>query len=162
MGEEMTNEAVARHLVESYRQAYEARDVEQLMALFAADAEVTYAGRPFRGQAAIRRLLEWDARMCPTARVEDSGMGVVVDGRTIVWERVVHLTNDGIPFEERAVTILELDDAGLISRLRTYYDKLDVLDQIASGSTGIQGRMFRMLTSWLIRHGSEGLDLEPG
>ena len=99
--------------------------------------------------------------MCPTARVEDSGMGVVVDGRTIVWERVVHLTNDGIPFEERAATILELDDAGLISRLRTYYDKLDVLDQIASGSTGIQGRMFRMLTSWLIRHGSEGLDLEP-
>lgn len=100
--------------------------------------------------------------MCPTARVADRERGVVVDGRTVVWERVVHLAHDGIPFEERAATILELDGAGLISRLRTYDDKLDVLDQIAAGSPGIQGRIFRMLTGWLIREGSRGLDLGRG
>ena len=163
MGEEMTNETRARDLVERYRQAYEERDIEHLMALFAADAELTWAGGTFRGQKALRRVLEWDARESPTAAVTDCGVGVVVAGRTIVWERVVHLAYEGrIPFEERAVTVLELDDTGLISRLRSYYDKLDVLDQIASGSPGIQGRVFRMLTGWLVRQGSKGLDLEPG
>ena len=57
-----------------------------------------------------------------------------------MWERVVHLAYEGVPFDERAVTVLELDDTGLISGLRSYYDKLDVLDQIASGSPGIRAR----------------------
>ena len=52
------------------------------------------------------------------------------------------------------MTVLELDDAGLTSRLRSYYDKLDVLEQIASDSPGIQGRVFRTLTGWLVRQGS--------
>ncbi len=162
MGEEMTNETLARDLVERYRQAYEERDAEHLAKLFAADAELTWAGGTFRGQEDIRRVLEWDARQSPTAAVTDSGVGIVVAGPTIVWERVVHLAYEGVPFDERAVTVLEIDDTGLISRLRSYYDKLDVLDQIASGSPGVQGRVFRMLTGWLVRQGSKGLDLEPG
>jgi ketosteroid isomerase-like protein len=162
MGEEMTNETLARDLVERYRQAYEERDVEHLAELFAADAELTWAGGTFRGQKDIRRVLEWDARQSPTAAVTDSGVGIVVAGRTIVWERVVHLAYEGVPFDERAVTVIELDDTGLIAGLRSYYDKLDVLDQIASGSPGVQGRVFRMLTGWLVRQGSKGLDLEPG
>lgn len=163
MGEELTDETAERDLVERYRRAYEERDIEHLTALFADDAELTWAGGSFRGHEALRRLLQWDASESPTAAVTDCGVGVVVAGRTIVWERVVRLAYEGrIPFEERAVTILELDDTGLISRLRSYYDKLDVLDQIASGSPGIQGRVFRMLTGWLVRQGSKGLDLEPG
>ena len=162
MGEEMMNETLARDLVERYRQAYEERDAERLTELFAADAELTWAGGTFRGHKAIRRVLEWDAEQSPTAAVTDSGVGVIAAGRTIVWERVVHLAYEGVPFDERAVTVLELDDAGLISRLRSYYDKLDVLDQIASGSPGIQGRVFRTLTGWLVRQGSKGLDVEPG
>ena len=162
MSEELTDEALARNLVERYRQAYEERDIEHLAALFADDAELTWAGGTFRGHEAIRRVLEWDAEQSPTAAVTDWGVGVIVAGRTIVWERVVHLAYERVPFEERAVTVLELDDTGLISRLRSYYDKLDVLDQIASGSPGIQGRVFRMLTGWLVRQGSKGLDLEPG
>jgi len=117
---------------------------------------------PFRIWPPRATVLEWDAEQSPTAAVTDSGVGVIAAGRTIVWERVVHLAYEGVPFDERAVTVLELDDAGLISRLRSYYDKLDVLDQIASGSPGIQGRVFRTLTGWLVRQGSKGLDVEPG
>lgn len=85
----MSNESVpgselARRL-EAYRSAYEARDVDGMLALFADDAEVVAAPGTFRGKAALRKLFEWDVRMSPTATVRDAGLGVLVSGRTVVW-----------------------------------------------------------------------------
>jgi hypothetical protein len=63
--------------------------------------------------------------------VGDAGIGVIVADHTVVSERVVSLTGEGIPYEERAVTVAEFDDRGLIRSFRSYYDKLAILDQIA-------------------------------
>jgi ketosteroid isomerase-like protein len=148
-------------VVEEYRNAYQARDVERMMKLFADDAELTWAAGVFRGKDAIRKVLEWDVHLSPTAVVRDAGMGLITADHVAVSERVVSLTADGIPYEERAVTVFEFDDGGLIRGMRSYYDKLAIMHQVASGYPGFRGRIFRAVTGYLVRLGSRGLDVSP-
>jgi ketosteroid isomerase-like protein len=154
-----SDEAMVLRTVEEYRDAYQARDIDRMLASFADDAELTLAPGTFRGKDAIRRVLEWDARLSPTASVRDVGVGVVVSGRKAVWERAISLTYEGIPYEEEATLVLELDDAGRIVRFRSYYDKLDVMERIAAGYPGLQGRIFRALIGYLVAQGRKGLDV---
>jgi ketosteroid isomerase-like protein len=147
--------------VERFRDAYQARDVERMLELFADDAGLSWAGGTFRGKEAIRKVLEWDVRLSPTATVRDAGVGVIAADHTVVSERIVNLTAEGIPYEERAVTVYEFDDAGLIHSLRSYYDKLAIMHQIASGYPGFRGRFLRALTGYLVRLGSKGLEAAP-
>ena len=90
--------------------------------------------------------------------IHDKGLGVLIVGRSAVWERQVLETAEGVPFREDAVTILEFDDAGLILRYRSYYDKLRVLDQITSGMSGIYGWFAKKLVGYLVALGKKGLD----
>jgi SnoaL-like protein len=73
--------------VEEYRAAFQARDVDGMLELFADDAELTAAPGTFRGKAAIRRFLQWDARVSPAATIRDTGLGVLIVDRSAVWER---------------------------------------------------------------------------
>ncbi|MGZ4556212.1 MAG: nuclear transport factor 2 family protein, partial [Mycobacteriaceae bacterium] len=123
--------------VERFRHAYLRRDVAGMLSLFSEDAELVAAPGVFRGKDAIKKFFQWDADLSPTVTVDDVGIGVAVAGQTtVVWERVIHLTYEGIPYHEDAVTIVEFDDSGLIRRYRSYYDKLAVVDQVASGLPG--------------------------
>lgn len=144
--------------VEDFRSAHQDRDVERVLALFAADAQLTVAPGTFRGKAAIRRFFEWDIQLSPTSTSVDTGLGVLVVGRSVVWERRVLETAEGIPFHTDAVTILEFDDAGLIRRYRSYYDKLGVMAQITSGMSGPYGWFARKLVGYLVALGKKGLD----
>lgn len=154
-------ESEVRLKVDEYLAAYVDRDIDRLLTLFADDAEVTAAPGTLRGKEAIRKFYEWDARLSPAASVRDEGIGVLVSGRTAVCERVISLTYEGIPYEEEAATIFEFDDAGKIRRQRSYYDKLALMDRIASCYPGLQGRIFRRMTGYLVAQGSKGLDVTP-
>lgn len=142
-----------------FEDAYVARDVDRLLALFADDAELTWAPGTFRGKDEIRKALEWDVRLSPTASVRDVGCGMVVSGQTVVWERVVSSTAEGIPYEEPAVTVYQFDGEGRIVRLRSYYDKLALMHQVASRYPGVKGWVFRKVTGYLVALGSKGLDV---
>ena len=144
--------------VEDYRTAYQDRDVDGMLALFADDAEVTMASGTFRGKAAIRKFFEWEVRMVPVAASTDTGLGMVVVGRSVVWEHQVSETAQGVPYTTDAVTIVEFDDAGLIRRYRAYYDKLTVLEKIAAGMSGIYGWFARKLVGYIVAQGEKGLD----
>jgi ketosteroid isomerase-like protein len=147
--------------IEEYGSAYVARDLDRIMDLFADDAEYTLAPGTFRGKDEIRKLLEWDARLSPKASVRDAGIGLLVSGKTAVWERVISLTADGVPYEEETATIFELDDEGKIRRVRSYYDKLAMLDDIASAYPGLKGWILRRMTRVLVAQGSKGLEARP-
>lgn len=157
-------EGIVRDLTETskrFRSAYEARDVERMMELFADDAELTWAVGTFRGKDAIRKVFEWDVRLSPTAAVHDAGIGVVATDHAVVSERVVDLTADGVPYHERAVSVMEVDEAGRIRSLRSYYDKLEILHQVASRYPGVRGIILRLVTGSLVRLGSRGLEVTP-
>jgi ketosteroid isomerase-like protein len=154
---ELAHSELARR-AEEFRSASQARDVERMLALFADNAEATMAPGTFRGKAAIRKLFEWEVRLSPVSTSKDTGLGMVVVGRSVVWERQVSETAEGVPYTTDAVTILEFDDAGLIRRYRSYYDKLAVMEQIASGLSGVYGWFARTLIGYLVALGKKGLD----
>lgn len=86
--------------VEDLRSAYQDRDIGRMLALFAGDAEVIAAPGTFWGKTAIRKFFEWDAQTCPAATIRDTGLGVLVVGRPVVWERQVLETAEGVLFQE--------------------------------------------------------------
>ena len=143
---------------EEFRSAHQDRDVERVLALFADDGEVAMAPGTFRGKAAIRKFWEWEARIAPVATSKDVGLGMVVVGRSVVWECQVSETVQGVPHTTDAVRILDFDDAGLIRRYRSYYDKLAEMEKIASGMSGVYGWVARVVIGYLVAQGKKGLD----
>jgi len=117
-----------------------------------------WAAATFRGKAAICKVLEQDVQASPTATVRDTGLGILVACRLVVWERQVTLAVRGVPVREDAVTILEFDDAGLIRQFRSYYDKLRMMDQIAAGLPGLYGWFARKVVGSLVAQANRGLD----
>ena len=143
---------------EEFRSASQDRDVERILALFADDAQVTMAPGTFGGKAAIRKFFEWETRMAPVAASKDAGLGMAVVGRSVVWECQVSETIRGVPHTTDAVRILDFDDAGLIRRYRSYYDKLAEMEKIASGMSGVYGWVARVLIGYLVAQGKKGPD----
>lgn len=129
-----------------------------MLALFADDAEVTAAPGTLRGKAAIWKFFEWDAWISPAVTIRDTGLGVLVVGRSVVWERHALETAEGVPFREEAVTILEFDDADLIRRYRSLLRQSGILAQITSGMSSIYGWLTRELVAHLVALGRKGLD----
>lgn len=144
-------------VIEEFGAAYEARDLERMLELFADDAELTAAVGTFRGKAQIRAFLAWDAKLSPTATCRDTGSGVIVSGRTAAVERIVALTYEGIPYEQPSVAIVDVDEQGRIVRYRSYYDKLALMEQIAARYPGIKGRLYRRSIGYLVAQGGKGL-----
>ncbi len=134
--DELAQSELARRAKE-FRSASQDRDVERMMTLFADDAEAAMEPGTFRGKAAVRERFEWEVQLSPVATSHDTGLGMVVVGRSVVWEHQVSETVHGVSYTTDAVTILEFDDAGLIRRYRSYYDKVPVMEQIASALSGI-------------------------
>jgi hypothetical protein len=77
-----------------------------MLALFANDAEVTMAPGTFRGKAAIRKFFEWEMRMAPVATSNDTGLGMVLVGRSVVWECQISAMVQGVSHTTDAVRIL--------------------------------------------------------
>lgn len=146
--------------VQSFRDAYLARDVDRMVDHFSQDAELTAAPGVFRGKDAIRRFLAWDADLSPTVVVEDVGLGMVAVGDSaVLWERVIHLSYEDVPYHEDAATLLELDDQGLIRRYRSYYDKLAVVSQVAAGLPGVGGWFTHEIVKVVVAAGGRGLEV---
>ena len=152
-----TTDGLLWERIERYRDAYQKRHVDEMLALFADGGEFAAAPGTFRGKAEVRRFLEWDASLSPAPTIRDRGAGLVVAGHTVAWERVISLSYKDIPYEEEAVAIVEFDDDGLITAFRSYYDKLAVLDQITSGLPGPYGWVMKKIVGYLVAAGSKGL-----
>ena len=79
-------ELAVRDVVERFRDAYDRRDVDGALELFADDAVLVFAARAFKGKDEIRHGLEWDARLSPTSKTRLSGIEVLAKGSVAVVE----------------------------------------------------------------------------
>ncbi len=149
--------AVAR-VVERWRDAYERRDVEGALELVADDAVWVLAPGAFTGRPEIRRVLEWDVALSPTLRGRLSGIGILVKGNVAVMERLAEASAEGIPYQYPIVTIFELGDDTKIRRIRSYYDKLAIMQQVGNKYPGIKGWVLKKLTNFLVGLGKKGLE----
>lgn len=144
-------------VIRRFDAAYEARDVEAMLALFADDADITAGPGTFHGKEAMKQFLAWDIGLSPTVRIRQFGVGLVVSRNIAVSERVIEATYEGIPYEHPIVTVYELDDAGNIQHLRAYYDKLAIEHDLAQRMPGVKGWFTKRLLDFFVAQGAKGL-----
>ncbi len=109
-------------VLERYKRAWEARDVDAVMELYAADAE--HRDHPFRdpyqGANAIRAM--WNDIATNEVNVEFDAERVYVAGRTVLasWHAAYTDATNGDRVRMRGFATFELDATGLIERLREW------------------------------------------
>ncbi len=109
-------------ILERYKRAREARDVDAAMELYAADAE--HRDDPFRephqGSNAIRAM--WNDIATNEVNVEFDAERIWVAGRTVLaaWHAAYTDATNGDRVRLRGFATLELDGAGLVERLREW------------------------------------------
>lgn len=155
---DVDRESGTRDVIERFRDAYDRRDVDRALELFADDAVLVFAPRAFTGRDDIRHALEWDARLSPTSGTRPAGIEVLAAGHVGVVESVVRQTAGGVGYECPVVSIFELGDDGRIKRLSSYYDRLGILRQVAGASPGIKGRALRTVVDALTAQAEKGLE----
>lgn len=152
-------ELAVRDVIERLRNAYDRRDVDGALELFADDAVLVFAPRAFKGKGDIRHGLEWDAQLSPTSETRLSGIEVLARANVAVMESVVvQQTADGIGYECPVVTVIELGDDRKIRRMSSYYDRLAIVQQVANKSSGLRGAAFKRLANALVSQAEKGLE----
>jgi ketosteroid isomerase-like protein len=120
-----------------FKECREHRDPDLMLDLFAEDAE--YRSDPFEtplsGPVAIRE--HWNRVAAEQADVEFDAERVWVSGRAVLasWHAAYTLQGSGDRLRERGFMALELDDVGLIDRLRAW----PVVRVVAAGSASGAG-----------------------
>ncbi|MGX7731620.1 hypothetical protein ACWPOB_20480 [Rhodococcus sp. 2H158] len=71
-------------------------------------------------------------------------------------------TYEGIAYRVPMVTVYEFDRSAPIRRLRSYYDKLAIEDQIAASLPRIKGWLLRKAMRVLVAQGRTGLETPTG
>jgi hypothetical protein len=152
------SEKAVQDVVGRFRDAYDARNVDAVVDLFAEHGDWTLGPGTFTGRAAIRRVLEWDVRLSPTTSSRHSGIGTVVHGNVAVYEQAIEQSFEGIRCTFPVLTVLELNEAGKIDHARSYYDKLSILQQVANEYPGVKGWFLRKIVNLLVDQGEKGLE----
>ena len=151
-------ELAVRDVVERFRDAYDRRDVDGALELFADDAVLVFAARAFKGKDGIRHGLEWDAQLSPTSKTRLSGIEVLATANVAVVETVVQQTAEGIGYECPVVTVIELGPDRKIRRMSSYYDRLAIMQQVANKSPGLKGGVFKRLVNSLVSQAEKGVE----
>jgi hypothetical protein len=128
-----------------FKRAREGRDADRMVALFAEEAELRVD--PFEpaltGAIDIRR--HWNTVAAEQATVEFDAERVWVVGRTVLsaWHEAYTRRASGDRIRVRAFSTMELDDGGLIARMRAWPTERivarDLPDEAAS-ATGAGAR----------------------
>jgi uncharacterized protein (TIGR02246 family) len=109
-------------LLERFKQAWEKRDPEAMLELYAEDAEYRvdpFAG-PLEGANAIRA--HWNDVVAEQAHIEFDAERVWVSGRTVLasWHVAVTQRATAKRIRIRGFSTLELDDDGRVARMRQW------------------------------------------
>lgn len=146
-------------VVKAFEEAYETRDVERILGFFADDGEWVLTGLgAFKGKEAVRKVVEWDARVTPTVTHRSAGIGMLAKDNVVVREAVAEATYEGLPYEIPIATIFEFGDDRKIRSMHSYYDKLGEMQQIANQFRGIKGWFPKKLMNYIVAQGAKGLD----
>jgi ketosteroid isomerase-like protein len=112
----------AQDLLDAYKRAWEGRDVDAVMDLYAADAE--HRDHPFRdaivGHGAIRAM--WNDIAANEVDIEFDAEGIWVSGATVLasWHAAYTDRTNADRVRMRGFLTMELDDARRITRLREW------------------------------------------
>ena len=150
-------EAAIEEVVSRFTQAYEARDIEAVVESFSEDGDWRVGPGTFTGKDGVRRLIKWDVGLSPTLTSTEEGIGIVVKGNVAVRECRIDQTAEGIPVSYPVLTVFEVNESGKLQHVRSYYDKLGLMHDIANKYPGIKGWFFKKTVNMLVAQGEKGL-----
>ena len=121
-------------VIRSFFATWPRSDVDELVGYFSDEAVYTDGPRgTHRGIDAIRAEFESTTQLVPSTTVDVKNL--VVDGGTVMVERVDIFEMQGKTFEAEICGVFEIDD-GLITRWRDYYDMRSLEERIAAALGG--------------------------
>jgi len=121
----------AEQVVRQFLTALKQSDVNELVSFFSDDAVWTDGPRgTYRGVDAIRAEIESQVQLVPSLTVEVKNL--VATGGTVMVERADTFETQGKSFDLEVVGVFEIDDSGLIKRLRDYYDLSSLMDRVSA------------------------------
>lgn len=124
----MIQAASPKHMLERYIDGFNRGDVEALLSLFANDAVIEDpVGSPPRQANELR---EWFTQgVAMSARLELDAPIRGSHGRAAAMAFRVSMLQDGVPVVIHSLDTIELNDQGLIIKLRGYWGPEDVESQ---------------------------------
>jgi ketosteroid isomerase-like protein len=143
-------------ILRGFTEAFVKRDVEKTLSFFAEDAVLAGPEGTFKGKHEIEHFWTWDARFSPTMTARDSGIGIMVKGNRAVAEYVLQGSFEGKKYETPGMNVYEFSD-GKIQHMRSYYDRLSAIKQVAMQYGGIKGWFMKKLADYIVGQSEKGL-----
>lgn len=133
-------EAIVREFLSAWGDGARVPDVEKIAAMFAPDGywELYVPGGPvIRGPDAIRAEIH---RQLGYVSFPNCGIvNMVATDTMVVTERVDHFVRNGKTMRHPLMAIFELDDKGLITAWREYFDTYDLSRQTGVDPSRLSG-----------------------
>jgi limonene-1,2-epoxide hydrolase len=127
----------AESVVRGFIAVWPRSDVDEMMRFFSDDAVYTDGPRgTYRGIDAIRAETESILQLVPSTTADIKRL--VASDTTVMVERVDIFDMQGKTFEADIVGVFEINDAGLITVWRDYYDMRSLEERVA-GALGAAG-----------------------
>lgn len=129
-----------REFCEAWGQGEREPDIDRIVSMFSEDGhwQLYVPGGPvIHGRAALRAEIE--RQMSYVQRPQCSITRILSTDRVVVTERLDHFTKNGRRARHALMAIFELDEAGLISAWREYFDTRDLAEQTASDPSRLSG-----------------------
>ena len=133
-------ETIVRTFCDAWGDETRRADVDRIVSMFAEDgywALYVPGGPVIRGRAALRAEIE---RQLGYVQATHCGIQhMVSNDHMVMTERLDHFTKNGKRANHALVAVYELDDQGLITAWREYFDTLDLARQTGSEPGRLSG-----------------------
>ena len=133
-------EAIIRDFLAAWGDEQHRPDVDKIVAMFAPDGQWTLYvpnGPVIRGRAALRAEIE--RQLGYVAWTQCGVLHIVSDERRVVTERADRFCKNGRVVAHQLMAIFELDQDGLITDWREYFDLYDLARQSGSDPARLSG-----------------------
>jgi ketosteroid isomerase-like protein len=121
-----------KSIMRDYIKVLAARDVEKALSFFAEDATLVAPDGTFKGKGELKRYLTRMGQVTPDLKVTETGIKIMVQGNTGVYEHVLSGTSEGMKWEALAMCVYEFT-GDKIQNLREVYDRLLIAKQTVKG-----------------------------
>lgn len=119
-------------MIRELADAYEKGDLNKMLSLFTDDITFINPFGTFEGKAEAERFLGWNLKNVKTEKINEEGIGIIVQGDKAFYDHRVFCKIDDDHAEFLAMSSFEFSN-GKIKLWRQLFDRLSIAEQAASG-----------------------------
>ena len=123
------------NIMRNFREAFNNKDIEKSLSLFAEDALWINPNGEFKGRKEIERYLNWAFKIIPDQKLIESGVKIIAEEDRAVYEHIMEGSYEGLKFQVLALCIWEFK-GNKIQQTRTVFDRLALAKQINKSKMG--------------------------